>query len=241
VLHGAGGEDGVLQEWLEEQGARYVGSDTAASALCFDKHRFKQHHQKHNVKMPAGHMVVINDIWQSPLTKKPFVVKPHDGGSTIDAFIVRQPHKAPKTEIEAALNKYGKMLLEELIEGIELTVGVVGDTALPVIEIVPPEGAEFDYENKYNGATAELCPPKRIDKPTQRLAQDLALKIHDFSGCRDLSRTDFILTQDGELVLLETNTLPGMTDKSLLPKAARQAGYDMPQLCDLLVQFALAR
>ena len=133
------------------------------------------------------------------------------------------------------------MLLEELVEGIEITVAVVGDQALPVIEIIPPEAGEFDYENKYNGRSQELCPPEHVAEDIQAEARDLALRTHNLTGCRDFSRTDMILTPLGELWILETNTIPGMTDQSLLPKAAAAAGIPMPLLCDRLVQMALAR
>jgi D-alanine-D-alanine ligase len=134
------------------------------------------------------------------------------------------------------------MLLEELIEGVELTVGVLGDQALPVIEIIPPSDGEFDYENKYNGKSQELCPPRHVDQNIQKQAQEIAVHIHRSLGLRDMSRTDIIIRRsDNVLFTLETNTIPGMTDQSLLPKAAAVAGYSMPELCDTLVRRALQR
>jgi D-alanine-D-alanine ligase len=120
-------------------------------------------------------------------------------------------------------------------------VGVLGKQALPVIEIIPPAGGEFDYENKYNGKTQELCPPVHVAEDLQRQAQNLAEQIHSAAGCRDMSRTDFIIRNDGSIYLLETNTIPGMTSQSLYPKMAATAGISFPDLCDRLVQMALSR
>jgi D-alanine-D-alanine ligase len=122
------------------------------------------------------------------------------------------------------------MLLEELIEGTEITVPILGDQALPVIEIIPPQGKEFDYENKYNGTTQELCPPQHVSAEKQQEAQRLAEKIHKAAGVRHLSRTDIIIDENGKLWVLELNTIPGLTDQSLFPKAAAAAGINMQQL-----------
>jgi D-alanine-D-alanine ligase len=132
------------------------------------------------------------------------------------------------------------MLLEELIDGTELTVPVLGATSLPVIEIIPPKNQEFDYENKYNGATQELCPPQHIDTPKQQEAQRLAELIHNQVGARHLSRTDIILDREGKMWVLELNTMPGLTDQSLFPKAAQSSGMSMPQLVQRLVDLVMA-
>lgn len=239
ALHGEGGEDGSLQADLEAQGRAYVGADAAASALCFNKQSYKKLLAERDFPLASGEVVTKETIWQSPLTSQPFVLKPVDGGSSIDTHIVRDISQLPKDKIEKALETYGKMLLEELVEGVELTVGVLGDQPLEIIEIIPPEGGEFDYDNKYNGASQELCPPKHIDQESQRQAKELALQVHQLVGARDLSRTDMFLTPDGRLVLLETNTIPGLTDQSLYPKSAKGAGIEMPELVDQLVQRAL--
>lgn len=121
-------------------------------------------------------------------------------------------------------------VIEELIEGVEITVPVLDNKALPVIEIKPPPGDEFDYDNKYNGETEEICPPVSVSKELQRVAQDYAEKAHAMLGCRHLSRSDFIVASDGRVVMLELNTMPGMTDQSLYPKSAKVAGIDFPEL-----------
>ena len=241
ALHGAGGEDGVIQGELEKRGIPCVGADSVASALCFDKWAYRVRLQEAGLPVAKGEMVDIEGFEQSPLARHPYVLKPVDGGSTIDTFIVRNPENADKQKIREALEAHGEMLLEELIEGIEITVAVLDRTPLTPVEIIPPEGGEFDYENKYNGQTRELCPPEHLDEAAQSLAKDLALKAHELTACQDLSRTDIIVREDGSQVILETNTLPGMTDQSLYPKAAAASGIPFDELVDKLVKMAKAR
>ncbi|HEU4914596.1 MAG TPA: D-alanine--D-alanine ligase [Candidatus Saccharimonadales bacterium] len=238
ALHGAGGEDGTIQMELEKRGIAYVGSDSVASALCFDKWAYRDRLRETGLPIAEGEMVNAQSFWRSPLSKKPYVLKPVDGGSTIDTFIVRDPTNADQQKIKEALARYDEMLLEELVEGIEITVGVLGDQALPPVEIIPPEGGEFDYENKYNGKTRELCPAENIGDAAQKKAKSLALRAHAVAGCKDLSRTDIIVRKDGSQVILETNTLPGMTGQSLYPKAAAAAGIGFADLVDRLVAMA---
>jgi D-alanine-D-alanine ligase len=241
ALHGAGGEDGTVQAELEKRNIACVGADSVASALCFDKWAYRIKLQEAGLPVAKGEMVTAQSFDESPLAQKPYVLKPVDGGSTIDTFIVRDPATANKKEINEALGRYDEMLLEELIEGVEITVAVLGQTPLTPVEIIPPEGGEFDYENKYNGKTRELCPPKHVDDTAQYQAKGLALKAHDLTSCQDLSRTDFIIRNDGSPVILETNTLPGMTDQSLYPKAAAASGIPFADLVDQLVKMAKAR
>lgn len=241
ALHGKEGEDGVVQKFLEDQGISYAGADSEASALCFDKARFVELLKENKLPTPDTELVKYQEYTLSDLRRKPFVLKPNDGGSSIDTFIVREPAEADELAIQEAFDRHKILLLQKLIEGSEITVAILGDEALPTIEIVPPKDGEFDYDNKYNGKTQELCPPEHVDIETQKKAQDLALRIHRLTGCRDMSRTDMIVTPSDELYVLETNTIPGLTDQSLLPKAAGEAGYDMPALCDKLISLALGR
>ena len=143
-------------------------------------------------------------------------------------------------KIKQSLKKYSHMLIEELIEGMEATVAILGGEALPVIEIIPPSNEEFDYANKYNGKAQELCPPVNIAQPQQQEAQRLALAIHRSTGCSGMSRTD-IMIRNSEMFVLETNTIPGMTDQSLLPKAAATAGIGMPELVNILLAAAFKK
>lgn len=241
ALHGAGGEDGTVQAELEKRGIPCVGADSVASALCFDKWAYRVKLQEAGLPVAQGEMVTVESFEKSPLAQKPYVLKPVDGGSTIDTFIVRDPATADVQKIHGALEKYGEMLLEELAEGIEITVAVLDRTPLTPVEIIPPEGGEFDYENKYNGKTRELCPPEHVDEAAQAKAKEWALKAHELTGCQDLSRTDIIIREDGTQIILETNTLPGMTDQSLYPKAAAASGIPFANLVDQLVRMAKTR
>jgi D-alanine-D-alanine ligase len=239
VLHGKGGEDGTLQAFLEKHSVPYVGPDSQASTLCYDKAKYIELLQKNNILAPDTALVNLREFQDSALSKKPFVLKPNDGGSSIDTFIVRDMSTSDDAAIMDAFSRHKRLLLQELINGAEITVAVLGEEALPVIEIIPPENGEFDYENKYNGQTQELCPPENVSEGQQVEAQKLSMRIHKLTGCRDMSRTDIIVTPAGKLYILETNTIPGLTEESLLPKAGKTAGYSMPELCDKLVQSAL--
>jgi len=241
ALHGIGGEDGTIQVSLEKAGIPYVGSDPSSSSLCFDKWAYKQKLREAGLPTAEGTMVTKDSIWVSEFTRKPFVLKPANGGSSIDTFIIRDIDKVDKAKIDESFSRHEEMLLEELFEGIEITVGVLDDRPLPAVEIIPPESGEFDYENKYNGKTQEICPPTHISEKAHKDAQDLAVMCHKLMNCRDLSRTDIIVGPDDRLVILETNTLPGMTDASLYPKAAAAGGVPMPELMDHFVKSALAR
>lgn len=240
VLHGTYGEDGALQKQLESHQVPFVGSDSTASNLCFDKQKYRDFLSQHNVRIPNGRTLTHKDYSTDPMIVKPHVVKPIDGGSSLDTFIVTDPHNPP-AGITDTFDRYGNLLVEELVLGTEITVGVLGDSALPVIEIIPPEGSTFDYTNKYNGATQELCPPLNVSHKDQQAAQQLAEMIHKLTNCSNYSRTDMIVTTEGDIVILETNTAPGMTDQSLFPKAAHTAGLPMDDLCDALVRLALTQ
>jgi D-alanine-D-alanine ligase len=241
ALHGLGGEDGSLQTQLEKLGAAYVGSDSQVSALCFDKWQYRKAMTAEGIDMAKAELVTRETIWQSPLVSQPFVLKPFDGGSSLDTYIIRDVDTLDKAKLTASFDRHDRMLLEELITGVEITVGVLDTEVLPAVEIIPPDDGEFDYENKYNGMTQELCPPVHLDEATHQRARELAVHIHTLLGCRDLSRTDMIITAEGRIVVLETNTLPGMTGESLFPKAAAAYGLAFPELCDRLVKLALSR
>lgn len=241
VLHGQGGEDGSIQKQLEDLGVAYVGSGVEASELCFDKWQYKQFLRTHNIPMPNGKLVDEISFWNSQFVLRPFVLKPNDGGSSVDTLIHRTYEKPDEQTIRDIFTRHSHLLIEELIEGTEITVAVLGEQSLPIIEIIPPESGEFDYKNKYNGKSQELCPPKNVAEGVQEEAKALATKIHKLCGCRDFSRTDIMVTSLGQLWVLETNTIPGMTEQSLFPKASSTAGISMEQLVDQLVQMALAR
>ena len=236
ILHGISGEDGSVQTLLEEHGFKYLGSDIESSKLCFNKALFKQELEKIGIDTPKWQIVNSDSIKDAP-TNKPFVLKPISNGSAIDTYIIRNPEQ--QTFPMDVFNRYDEMLFEELIEGNEITVGILGSTALPVVEIIPPEGEEFDYENKYNGKTTELCPPKNVSSDKQVEAQKLTEKIHSAVNARHLSRTDMIIGKDGKIYVLDFNTMPGLTDQSLLPKAVEQSGLSMEQFVQKLLDLVL--
>ena len=240
ALHGRGGEDGTLQKDLEALKVCYVGSGSKASSLCMNKWNYKQH-IKNDFLVPEGEIVSKKTLWHSEFVKKPFVLKPNDGGSSIDTFVVKDINNIDRNKILEAFVRNSQMLIEELISGIEITAGVLGNVALPIVEIIPPADREFDYENKYNGLTQELCPPSNISIQNQEKAKNIALKTHQLCKCQDLSRTDLIVAPSGKLYVIETNTFPGMTDQSLFPKEAAVAGIEWNELVERLIEMAMKR
>lgn len=231
ILHGLGGEDGSLQGYFSAKGIPYFGPDATACANTYDKVVFKKILEAHGIATPRWNTVSVGSFAEEPLTKAPFVLKPIGGGSSIDTFIVRSLPFDSEPLLEA-LARYDTMLIEELVEGSEITVGVLENEVLPVVEIIPPTDSEFDYENKYNGATTELCPPKNVSEAIQTQAQTLALAVHSVTQCRHLSRTDILINAQGKLFVIDTNTIPGLTSQSLFPKAAQVAGYDWVALVE---------
>ncbi len=226
MLHGKFGEDGHIQKILEGAKIPFIGSGSVSSQLCFNKVSTKQIFDNNGIPTPKWKIAQgINNLtgWNYPL-----VIKPIEGGSSIGIVMANSPDDLRNANFSFP------MLVEEYLHGQELTVGILGDMALPVVEIIPPENRWFDHEVKYNNATQENIPPKYISAEIQKQAQALALKIHNLCGCRHLSRVDMIL-KDDYLFVLEINTLPGMTPESIYPKAARAMGLEMHQLIKKLV------
>ena len=240
ILHGINGEDGSLQKQIEELNTLFLGSGSSSARLSFDKKRTHQALSKIGIMMPEYDIVGEKDVDTHDLFKKTFVIKPNKNGSSVDVLIVRKVDKYKIQEAKELLKRYKNMLVEELIEGQEITVGVLGDEALPVIAIVPPVDGEFDMENKYNGKTQEICPAPEhlVSDDAQVKAQLISLRVHKALKAENLSRTDLIVTPDGEIYVLELNSIPGMTANSLYPKAARVAGYNMEQLTKKFVELA---
>lgn len=239
ALHGTGGEDGVVQAILEERGLAFTGSDSKSSRRAFDKVESKKVFREHGLATPAD---VVLRKGAKP-GRVPFgfprVVKPSREGSSIGVRIV-EAESAMEEALALAFSRDDTVLVEEFIAGRELTVGILGERALPVVEIRPKSGW-FDYHNKYTaGATDEIV-PARIDDALARRVCDDALKAHRSLGCRDFSRADFRVDEAGRSFLLEVNTIPGLTATSLLPQAAAAEGITFPKLCLALVEQALRR
>lgn len=243
-LHGADGEDGKIQAALELMGIPYTGSDHISSAMAMDKAVAKRIMESCGVLTPPWQELVYSaaDVPQLAQTLPvPCVVKVVNGGSSIGVVL-----PDTREELENALRdvlKYGnRIVVEQKIEGREMTQPVLNGKYLSTIEIVPPEGNTFDYVAKYQSgaaAAAELCPAP-ITEEEHRLMGEAALKLHNALGLSVYSRTDFILDQDGRAWCLEVNTLPGMTPASLIPKAAAIEGLDYPHLCERIVELSLA-
>jgi D-alanine-D-alanine ligase len=248
ALHGRYGEDGTLQGMLDLLGIPYVGSGTLASALAMDKPMTKTVLAAHGVPLASGVVVERHEFRRDPVAAArraaaqglPAVVKPAAQGSSIGMSMVAREQEM-RGALELALRDDDRALVEERLVGTELTVGVIGNRellALPAVEIVPKRDF-FDYRAKYDPSLSDEVCPARIPAAAADKAQELAKTTHRALGCRGLSRTDMILTVDRGPVVLELNTMPGMTVNSLLPKAARAAGIPFPELLDRLVRLAL--
>jgi D-alanine-D-alanine ligase len=245
ILHGSFGEDGTVQGLLDLLGIPYQGSGVLGSAAAMNKLAAKRLYEQAGLPIPD--YVVARSTEgidaDTVLTQLglPVVIKPVAGGSSVGITIVRRP-EALQGALEAAWQHDPTVLIETYIQGTEITGGVIGNDALealPLIEIIPDRNREFfDYTAKYTaGVTEEIC-PARIDPLLTAEAQRLALEAHRTLFCRGYSRTDMMM-RGRDIFILETNTIPGMTATSLLPRAARTAGYSFSRLLDRLIELSL--
>jgi len=242
TIHGTFGEDGSLQKVLEDRGIPYTGDGVEESRTAFDKIRSKEKFRAHGVTTPLWE--VIRPA-QRPTIPLPIVIKPPREGSTVGVIIVKSERELDLAIAEAA--KYDhELLVEEFIAGRELTVGILGDKALPILEIIP-KGGFYDFTNKYpflnpqaGGGAEHVCPAK-IDKKKTKEIQELALRAHRSVGLQVYSRVDVLLPEDGVATVLELNTIPGMTEASLLPEAAAAAGITYVELCTRIIELSRAR
>jgi len=239
ALHGAYGEDGTVQQQLEELGVPYTGCGPEASRVAFDKVLTKQRCLE--AGLPTARFVVVDSTetpwprgWQPPV-----VIKPVRQGSSVGLqFVERVADWA--AALTESLRFDTRVLVEEKISGRETTVGILAGEALPVVEVRPRQGA-YDYRNKYTVGNTEYFCPAPFDQETTARLQAAALGAFRALGGRDYARVDVMVRENGEPVVLEVNTLPGMTETSLLPKAAAAAGLDYPSLCQRMVELAMKR
>lgn len=242
TIHGTFGEDGQLQRILEQRGVPYTGDGATGSEIAFDKIRSKEKFREHRVATPDWQIVMLG---QRPTIPVPIVIKPPKQGSTVGVCIVRNEREIDSAMAEVA--KYDQTLLvEKFVVGRELTIGILGHQALPIIEIIP-KGGFYDFTNKYpflnpqaGGAAEHVCPAK-IDPEKTREIQDLALRAYRALGLQVYARVDVLLPEDGAATVLEVNTIPGMTEASLLPEAAAAAGIDYANLCLRIIELSRAR
>jgi len=241
ALHGRFGEDGTVQAMLEELKIPYTGSGVHASRLAMDKVASRKVFSASGIKVPRYQVANKNEDLRGILKgfKTPFVVKPQSEGSSIGLTIVRD-----KARLEEALRKaflyHENALVGEYIHGRELTVGILENKALPVIEIVA-KNQVYDYEAKYENKATEYIVPANLSENEKRAAQAAALKAHSLLGCRDFSRVDMRMNDKGDVFVLEVNTIPGMTKRSLLPKAALAENINFEDLCMKLTELAHKR
>jgi D-alanine-D-alanine ligase len=242
TIHGTFGEDGQLQKILETRGVPYTGDGVEPSHAAFDKIVSKEKFREHNVVTPKWEVI---EAGKRPTIPIPLVVKPARQGSTVGVVIVKNA-----SELDAALSEAGKydrkLLIEEFVSGRELTIGVLGDQALPILEIIP-KGGFYDFNNKYpflnpqaGGGAEHVCPAK-IDPAKTKQIQEEALRAFRALGLVVYGRVDVLLSDSGDPFVLEVNTIPGMTEASLLPEAAAAADMGYVDLCARIIALSRAR
>ena len=242
ALHGTFGEDGQVQRILERRGVPYTGEGVKESEIAFDKILSKKKFREHSVTTPDWEVVQLG---QRPTMPIPLVLKAPRQGSTVGVYIIKSEREIEPAMTDAA--KYDReLLVEKFVPGRELTIGILGNQALPIIEIIP-KGGFYDFTNKYPflnpqaGGSAEHVCPANIDPGKTKEIQELALRAHRSLGLEVYSRVDVLLPDDGVPTVLEVNTIPGMTEASLLPEAAGVAGINYADLCLRIIELSRAR
>lgn len=246
LLHGPFGEDGSMQGFLDLLGLPYQGAGILGSALAMDKNLAKILYRQEGLPVANWLMAKSGDtVLPESLSAKlgfPLVIKPVAQGSSLGMSIVHD-NRELAAGLEKAFSFDGAVMVEQYLNGREITVGVLGNddlTALPLVEIIPGKKHPFfDYTAKYTaGATVEICPAD-FPEEISGLAQDYGTRAHKALQLRGYSRTDMIVAEDSSIRVIETNTIPGMTPTSLLPQAAKEYGLPFPQLLDRLIELAL--
>ena len=242
TIHGTFGEDGQIQKILERRRIAYTGEGVTTSEIAFDKIRTKERFLEHGVTTPPWEVIHAGERPTIPL---PIVVKPPRQGSTVGVVIVKN-----ENELESAINEASKydreLLIEEFVPGRELTIGVLSDRALPILEIIP-KGGFYDFNNKYPflnpqaGGGAEHVCPANIDAKKTKEIQELALRAFRAAGLQVYARVDAILSETGQPFILEINNIPGMTETSLLPEAAAAVGISYTDLCARIIALSRPR
>lgn len=239
ALHGRFGEDGTIQKILERMSIPYTGSGVTASRMALDK--IASHRIFKRCSIPVPEFKILDRRCARPPEgfSWPLIVKPQREGSSIGLSLARN-----KREFNAACEKAfeysDKILVEKFIKGREITVGILGERPLPVVEIIPKR-TFYDFHAKYKDKRTEYKVPASLPRHLYRKAQALGIQAHKALNCRDFSRVDMLLGDDDNIYVLEVNSIPGLTEKSLLPKAAKAAGVDFGKLCVKLLEMAIRR
>lgn len=238
ALHGRFGEDGQIQQILDSIDLPYTGSGVDSSRLAMDKVLSRRIFEANGLAVPRYKVFEgksFPEKWDNHLGL-PLVIKPATHGSSIGLSIIDKEQDL-KQAVELAFSFDERIIIEEYIKGRELTVGILEESALPVIEIIPKK-IFFDFEAKYQTGMTDYVVPAQITEEVARATKDAALRAHQLLGCSGCSRVDLILSEKGIPYVLEVNTIPGLTSTSLLPKAARCVGIEFSQLCIKLIQLA---
>src|SRR3989344_2432232 len=249
ALHGTYGEDGQVQEILNHHGVPYTGSDKYASAIAMNKWITKERALLAGIKTPVSMLVRQTDSLPNKAKEifnsipHPLIVKPACGGSSLGLHKV-DSFSELLSALENVLSEHGSAVVEEYIVGKEATCGVIDNFRgkkiypLPPVEIVPPTGKLFDYDSKYNGETKEICPGNFSEKEKREIER-VAQLIHDKLDLRHYSRSDFIVSPRRGVYFLEVNTLPGLTEESLLPKSLKAVGVEVKEFLHHLLHMAI--
>jgi D-alanine-D-alanine ligase len=242
VIHGTFGEDGQLQDALEALGVPYTGAGSKSSRIAFDKNLAKERFIAAGVPTPLSEIVDLSaGSMISTYVEPPLVIKPPREGSSVGIQIVRSSEQLDAAMQKAAAS-YDEVLVESFIEGMELTVGILDGAALPIVHIAPPGGV-YDMASKYpwlsGSQGSEYFCPADLDLETTMAVQAAAVAAHRSLGVEIYSRVDVLLDSQNRPYVLEANTIPGMTETSLLPKAAAATGISFPELCKTIAELSL--
>jgi len=237
ALHGRIGEDGTIQKILERMSRPYTGSGVMASRLALDKIASRKIFKKRGIPVPNYRVLNIKTVKLPANFSFPVVVKPQREGSSIGLSLARNKREFRRA-CKKALEYSRKIIVERFIKGREITVGILGKRALPVVEIVPKQ-AFYDFYAKYKDGETEYKIPASLPRRLYKEAQTLGLEAYDALNCCDFSRVDMLLDENNKIYVLEVNTIPGLTKRSLLPKAAAASGIGFSSLCLKILELAL--
>ena len=235
ALHGGYGEDGRLQKYLDKHSIQYTGSGALASSIAMDKNKTKIIGKKHNIPVIEWEMINKNSNSISTKLEYPLIIKPNDGGSTIGIYYVENINKF-KSSVSSAFSYSDNLMIEKYIKGREISVPILDNQILPLIEILP-SGFIYDYDSKYKTNGSKYIIPAKINDKLVRLISEAALSIYKAIGCRHYARVDFLL-DNNKYFLLEVNTLPGLTSTSLVPKSANYVGLSYRKLVKSIIKLA---
>ena len=240
LIHGTFGEDGELQKILNERRIPYTGAGASSSEIAFDKLLSKKNFVEHGVNTPLFEFISTNGE-AKPTMAVPYVIKPPKEGSSVGVHIIRSDYEFDEAIKDVA--KYDEIaLVEEFISGKELTVGILNGEALPIVHIQPESGF-YDMKNKYpwlsGGNGSQYFCPAELDDETTIMVQELAIEAHKSLGIEIYSRVDILLSEEQTPYVLEVNTIPGMTETSLLPKAASENGINFEDLCERIAELSM--